>query len=78
MCTLLGCCAYWTQNKSNGTEPFDVNSIWNGVKLILATKGFDCCEEDDFDALIPCELNNKDLIIVTTSDDLEYADIIKG
>ena len=33
MCTLVGRFIYKTQNSSDGTEPFDVNSIWNGKKL---------------------------------------------
>ena len=35
MCTLVGRFIYRTQNSSDGTEPFDVNSFWNGYKLTM-------------------------------------------
>ena len=38
MYTLVDGFTYRTQNSSNGIEPFDVNTIWNGKKLTQGDK----------------------------------------
>ena len=43
---------------------------WNNTKS-LATMGINCCEEDDFNEVITCELSDNDLLVSYFSRSIE-------
>ena len=40
--------------------------------------GVNCCKQDSFDDVTPCELNDDNLAVVIATDELEHADAMKG
>ena len=39
--------------------------------------GVNCCEEYGFDEVTPCDLSNDDLVVVTSEDEAEHAEVSK-
>ena len=39
--------------------------------------GINCCDEDSFDEVEPCELSEDDLAVGTIADELEPAETVK-
>ena len=40
--------------------------------------GIDWCEKDEFDEVMPCELSDDDLFVVTLAHNPEHAKVTKG
>ena len=37
-----------------------------------------CCEEDNFNEVTPCELSDDNLVVAIVADELEYIEVMKG